>query len=128
MDRTAGAKKMTRPTSIEDLDDYDRKGHRVATITSTYITRYPSLGMHLLAALTEASRLGLDVDDEEITIPLTEGELAANIKRAQDSWDRGKAMYDKYLEDREWPKYPSTWFAYLKTEGIAIPNKEEASA
>jgi|GEM_PF-5605907 len=118
---------MTRPSSTEDLDEYDVRGHRVATIPSHYITTYPSLGMHLLGALAEAGRLGLDVEDGEITIPLTEKELATKIKSAQRTWDLGKGVYEKYLEDGQWPDSYWVWSAYLKAEGIAVPKKPEAN-
>lgn len=117
---------MTRPASPEDLEEYYRRGHSVATIPADYITRYPSLGMHLLAALAEAERLGLQVENGEITIPLTEEELDHKVKSAQRSWDTGKEMHDKYLADGAWPKYSYGWNSYLTAEGIEAPQKPEA--
>ncbi|MEO5317634.1 hypothetical protein PV761_03435 [Arthrobacter sp. CC3] len=116
---------MTRPTSPADLEDYQTRGHRVATIPSDYITRYPSLGQHLLAALAEAGRLGLAIEDGEIVIPLTETELDNKLQSAQRSWDAGKELHDKYLADGEWPKYSYVWGSYLTAEGIATPEKPE---
>lgn len=118
---------MTRPYSPEDLEAYELKGHRVATIPSTYITRYPSLGQHLLAALAEAERLGLVIDDGDIIIPLTEKELDIKLKSAQDSWDFGKRVHDKYLEDGVWPDHAWSWGHYLRAEGIDVPKKDEAA-
>ena len=119
---------MSRPESPEDLEEYYRRGHEVATIPSDYITRFPSLGMHLLAALAEAERLGLQVENGAITIPLTQEELDAKIKSAQRSWDTGKEMHDKYLADGEWPKYSYVWNSYLLAEGIEAPTKPEDAA
>jgi hypothetical protein len=118
---------MTRPVNTEDLPDYERKGHLVARIESSYITRHPSLGQHLLAALAEADHLGLVVDDGEIIIPLTEAELDRKVKSAQDSWDFGKEVYEKFIEDGVWPERAWSWGAYLRAEGIAAPTKEEAA-
>lgn len=87
---------MSRPTTHDDLEDYVRKGHVVASIPSTYITRYPSLGQHLLAALAEADRLGLTVTtDGDIVIDLTTDELDTQLKSAQRSWDYDEASYRK---------------------------------
>lgn len=119
---------MSRPTSPDDIEEYYRRGHRVAEIPADYITRYPSLGMHLLAALAEAERLGLTVKDGEITIELTDEELDRKIQSAQRSWDVGKEMHDKYLADGEWPQYYYLWDAYLKAEGIEKPKKPEDAA
>lgn len=116
---------MTRPESHEDLDAYERRGHNVATIPSTYITKYPSLGQHLLAALAEAERLGLEVNEDMIVIPLTAEELDGKLKDAQRHWDQGKAQYEQYLRDGQWPKYSWMWNAYLTAEGIEIPKKPE---
>lgn len=119
---------MTRPSSPEDLEEYNRRGHSVATIPADYITRHPSLGMHLLAALAEAERLGLQVENGEITIPLTDEELDYKVKAAQRSWDSGKELYEKYLADGEWPKYYYIWSSYLTAEGIESPKKPEGQA
>ena len=120
---------MSRPTSPDELDDYERQGHRVANIDSSYITRYPSLGMHLLAALAEAAHLGLEVkEDGEIIIPLTEEELTRKVESAQRSWDYGKKQHEEYLESGEWPTYSYLWNNYLTAEGIEAPKKPEAQS
>lgn len=114
---------MSMPQTIEELSEWQKKGHTVATIPADYITKYPSLGMHLLAALAEAEHLGLTITDGEIIIPLNDDEIATKIKSAQDSWTYGKNAYEKFLEDGTWPKYTSLWFEYLNAEGIERPTK-----
>ena len=85
---------MTRPTTHDDLPDYRRQGHLVAHIPSDYVTRWPSLGQHLLAALAEADRLGLTrAGDGRIEIPLTDKELDDALKSAQRSWDTSAEWY-----------------------------------
>ena len=85
--------------------------------------------MHLLAALAEAERLGLQVGDGgEIKIALTDEELDNKVKSAQRSWDAGKEMHDKYLADGEWPQYSYVWNPYLTAEGIEAPTKPEDAA
>lgn len=82
---------MSRPSSHDDLTDWQRQGHLVALIASDYITRYPSIGQHLLAAVAEADRLSLlREDDGTIRIPLTAGELDAKLRSDQRSWDWAK--------------------------------------
>ena len=44
---------MTRPATYDDLPKHRTEGHLVADIPVARITAYPSLGMHLLAAIAE---------------------------------------------------------------------------
>jgi len=90
---------MSRPESVEDLTDWQRKGHHLATITAGSITRHPSLGQHLLAALAEADRLGLQVENDEIVIPLNEEELEKALRSAQRSWDYNQTAYTEAVAD-----------------------------
>lgn len=60
----------TRPECHEDLEDYQTNPHVLVKIDASYLVRYPSLGLHLLAALDEAKTLGLRVsNDGEILLP-----------------------------------------------------------
>lgn len=113
---------MARPSNPSDLDKWQLRGHVIATIPSDHITKYPSLGQHLLAALAEADRLGLDRDGDDIVIPLTEAELDAKVKSAQRSWDYDKATYEAALagEDIEGWRL-SSMHNWCKAEGIEIP-------
>lgn len=86
---------MSRPVTHDDLPEYDLKGHVVATIPATHITRFPSLGQHLLAALAEASRIGLTLDGDDIVIDKTVDELDAHLKSRQSLWDYAQARYEK---------------------------------
>lgn len=85
----------TRPTSHDDLPDYQRQGHLVAQIPADHITRYPSLGQHLLAALAEADHLQLvRTPDGAIRIPRTTEELDASLAGAQKNWDTSARWYE----------------------------------
>lgn len=85
----------TRPECHEDLEDYQTNPHVVAKIDAPYLVRYPSLGLHLLAALNEAKTLGLRVsNDGEILLPRSDVELNAALRQAQSVWDGNR---DRYL-------------------------------
>lgn len=84
---------MSRPEGYDDLPDYQREGHLIARIPSDHITRYPSLGMHLLAAIAEADRLGLVINDDRIEVPPTDEELDAALAQQQRSWDTAHEWY-----------------------------------
>lgn len=117
---------MTRPTTYDDLDEYNRKGHVVASIPTDYITTYPSLGMHLLAALTEADRLGLARDGNDIVIPLTGGELDSKLKSAQRSWDSSTEWYQQAVSGapvEQWKRYSTV--CHAKAEGLPVPEFDE---
>ena len=117
---------MSRPATHDDLDTYARKGHVVATIPSTFITTYPSLGQHLLAALAEAQRLGLTIVEDAITIPLTADELDTRLSNAQNSWDYQQGKY-RAIETGEilesWQRYGVIEWA--KGEGLPLPTFDE---
>lgn len=89
----------TRPTTFDDLNDYERAGHIVATVNSDFIVKHPSLGMHLLAAISEAPRLGMVVEDGVISVPLTDAELEAKLTAAQRSWDASRDWYEAARAD-----------------------------
>lgn len=88
---------MSRPETIDDIDDYARAGHVVATIPPDHITAFPSLGQHLLAALAEAERLGLARVGNDIVIPLTDDELAEKLSNAQRHWDYQRESYEMWI-------------------------------
>lgn len=90
---------MSRPEEFEHLTDYQRQGHKVAMVFSDQIIRYPSLGLHLLAALAEADRLGLEVENGEIVIPLTTAELDSKLAQAQRNWESSAKSYADALAD-----------------------------
>lgn len=111
---------MSRPSTHDDLPDYTRQGHLVAHVPSDYITRYPSLGQHLLAALAEADTLGLVRTPEgRIEIPRTDEELDQSLEQAQRSWDYNLRRYEGVLagDAKACPDYMrSTVDAWAKDE------------
>jgi hypothetical protein len=116
---------MTRPTSHADLTEYALKGHVVATIPATFITRFPSLGQHLLAALAEAQRLGLTIDGDDIVIDKTEAELDSAVKSAQTSWDYDLKFYERWIagtlaDDSMRSYYESSARRFAKAEGLPV--------
>ena len=117
---------MSRPTSHADLPDYARKGHVVASIPATFITRYPSLGQHLLAALAEAERLGLVIDGDDIVIPKDDDELDVALRSAQSSWDTSKRWYDEARNGEvidSWKRH--SVITHARTEGLPVPGFDE---
>ena len=118
---------MSRPTSHADLSDYVRKGHVVASIPATFITRYPSLGQHLLAALAEAERLGLPIDEDDIVIPKTDDELDAALKSAQHSWDTSHRWYAEARNGEvidSWKRH--SVITHATAEGLPVPKFDDA--
>lgn len=89
---------MARPSMHEDLEDYQRQGHLVASIPTDYITRFPTLGVHLLNALIEAELLGLEVDGGQIRLDRTTEELDEALAAAQRNWDNIQGYYDRATE------------------------------
>lgn len=118
---------MSRPITFDDLPDYYRNGHVVASIPTGYITRYPSLGQHLLAALAEADRLGLSLVGDDIVIPLTDDELSSNLRQVQRNWDAGNAWYEEAMVSGsvtpDYRRYSVTSFA--REEGRPVPTFDE---
>ena len=113
---------MARPENHEDLDDWTRKGHIVATVHSEHLTRFPSLGMRLLAALAEAERLGLTLQDGEITIPPTAEELDKKLETHQRSWDYNLARWQRLVAGEELKDWEHTAaIDWAKTEGLDVP-------
>ena len=92
---------MSRPETHADLPQYERGGHQVATVTADYVVKYPSLGHHLLAALAEAERLGMSIEDGVISIPKTTDELDAALAQRQRMWDNSAERYAKAAADPE---------------------------
>ena len=112
---------MARPETHDDLYDHQRQGHLVAIIPSEFITRYPSLGHHLLAAIAEADHLGLIRDDDgAIRIAQTDGELDAKLDSAQRSWDYSAERWEKSMagDPAACPSYMRTTLdMWAKAEG-----------
>jgi hypothetical protein len=119
---------MTRPSSHNDLSNYDRKGLTIANIYGgDAMLEHPTIGQHLTAALVEAQRLGLSIKGGDIMTVLTAEELDAKLATAQADWDRGEEAYLKYLEDGTFPSHNFKWSDYLTAERIATPKKDEAA-
>lgn len=89
----------SRPTSHSDLPDHIREGHTVATVVADYVVAYPTVGAHLLAALTAAEALGLDISDGQIRVPKTTAELDRHLEVQQHDWDHRKQEYVNALAD-----------------------------
>jgi hypothetical protein len=119
---------MTRPTSHEDLSNYDSKGAAIANIYGgDAMLNHPTVAQHLTAALIEAQRIGLSIKNGEIRTVLTEEEFDAKLTTAQERWDLGHKTYMQYQEDGTFPKYNHYWSDFLAAEGIATPKKDEAA-
>lgn len=89
---------MSRPESFDELDDWRRAGHQVATIAAEHLTRDPVLGASLLAALARAAELGWR-DGDNIRIPLTDSERDASLTAAQRGWDAQSTFYADAQDD-----------------------------
>jgi hypothetical protein len=90
----------TRPETHEDLPDYLTEGHMVALVAADYLVRFPTLGLHLLAALGEAKGLGLHVTDEgKVMLPKSDAELNTALRQQQETWDRARANYNEARVD-----------------------------
>ena len=85
---------MARPESFDDLPKYARQGHLVCTVPKDYLTAFPEVGGHLLAALMAADKAGMERDGDDVVIPLTESERAQKLDEHQRMWDNGAATYE----------------------------------
>lgn len=118
---------MSRPEIHDDLPDYERAGHVVFTIGEDWLTRYPEVAGHLVAALVDAQRAGLLVTRDNSTATVvkskSDAELDAALRRAQEAWDRRERDYltavdhpEEFADSRD---YVRRWIdAFAAEEGL----------
>lgn len=121
---------MPRPVTFTDLPEHSQRGATIATFPSPDLTlEFPSLGAHLVAAVSEARALGLIYDAGEIRVPLDEGQMEARLATAQRDWDATGEAYERALVDpasiEGWRRSSVNWWA--NREGlptVAWPKEE----
>lgn len=116
---------MSRPASINDLAEHQRRPHQLVSVSSKFAFEHPAVGLHLMAAFAAAEEHGLIVEAGEIGIPLSDDELTQKLQNEQSSWDRGRADYQKWTNEGVWPTYPWVMQAYCRQEGLEVPTKPE---
>ena len=118
---------MTRPETHADLDEYQRRGHTIF-VWYTDLAKHPAIEQHVVKAKLEAQRMGFDITGSEITVPLTNKELAEKIAELQERYDKGLDLYAALLSgEREYidMKYSDRNCAefYALREDITSPDK-----
>lgn len=91
---------MARPTTWQDLSDYDRRGNEIARWASYDVMGYPSIAKHLVAAAEAAQKAGMIVTNDGIYNKLSSEQLEENLRRAQENWD---SMQEKYKVAQDFP-------------------------
>lgn len=120
---------MSRPTTHDDLDDYQRQGHTIFNWYSD-LGKYPTVEQHVVKAKIEAARLGHDVTTTEIRVPLTTKELDEKVRDIQDRYDKGLEIYaelvagPRYYSDLSYSDKNRADY-YAQREGIVSPDKVE---
>jgi hypothetical protein len=56
--------------------------------------------------------------------PLTDEEKQEILTSDQESYDRGRSLYQAYLDDGSIPKWSYVWSCYLDYENLDAPEKE----
>jgi hypothetical protein len=110
---------MTRPTSTDDLDDYEKRGDLIIS-WGTGLSKVPSADALIVAA--RAALIGLYGDrlhwaGDSIYAPPEPGVLEQRLKAKQDQWDRGHEAYQRLMETREIPEPRWALDSWLSREG-----------
>jgi len=118
-----------RPTDHSDLDDYQTHG---TTIFNWYqdLAKYPEVEQHIVRAKVEARKLGFELTNSEVRVPLTEKELDTKVEEIQKRYDLGLDLYaelvagPRYYSDFTWSEKNRVDY-YAEREGIVSPEKVE---
>lgn len=123
---------MARPSTTDDLDKWDKKGHDIVVVDLNLLSKIPG-ALAAYAALTDIIRSGDDLrapiakPDPDRTgtwvVELSGAELREKIAERQRSWDRGKADYEAFIDDGKFPQYQTAMVTYCRAEGIEPPKK-----
>jgi hypothetical protein len=116
---------MTRPTTINDLDEYEKRGDLLIS-WGPGIAKAPSAD-----ALVVASRAALIAQygdrlhwaGDSVYAPPEPGVLEARLLSRQRTWDSGHEAFEKMLEDGQIPEPRWTLDNWLRIEGK--PKAEE---
>lgn len=68
---------------------------------------------------------GLTVNGSSIVRPFTDDEIAEKVRNEQEDYDRGRDLYQKWLDEGEYPSWNHKWSDYLYYEGIETPERPE---
>ena len=117
---------MARPESFDDLPKYARQGHLVCTVPKDYLTAFPEVGGHLLAALMAADKAGMERDGDDVVIPLTDAERAQKLETSQRSWDHSHDLYERASAGEpldRWQRYDAR--NHATAEKLPVPEFDE---
>ena len=90
---------MDRPTTFQDLPDYDRRGNLVVSWNTSNVMIRPVIAEHIVKATRAAQIEGLEVTNDGIYEVLTVEQLEAKLLAAGLAWDRLKAKYETLAEN-----------------------------
>ncbi|UVG35010.1 hypothetical protein SEA_VIACONLECTUS_47 [Gordonia phage ViaConlectus] len=119
-----------RPESIDELDPTE-VGIRTdigVVYDMQALYKVPGALAAIDALVTALERNGDRVDTSVGTITMTryadDDRLAKHLADQQARYDRGRELYQAYLNTGELPKYRTMWSFYLESEGIPMPTDE----
>lgn len=115
-----------RPTSFEDLDQYEQAADRLASFTVTAFEDDPELLRAYADFIHAALNAGHTVEHGEVLAFLTDKEREAKVVRAQRNWDTNKKAFDAWVNDGVVPTYKASVESWARSQGLAIPEAVSA--
>ncbi|URC17664.1 hypothetical protein SEA_TARDUS_48 [Gordonia phage Tardus] len=128
---------MTRVAPLtarpEDIDTLDPTAPEIRTeigiiYNTDALVRVPGALAAIDALVTALGRNGDRVEVTSGVIHMTrdgdDDRLAKHLAGQQARYDRGRELYQAYLDTGELPKYRTMWSFYLESEGIPMPTNE----
>ncbi|QKY78496.1 hypothetical protein SEA_ZITCH_50 [Gordonia Phage Zitch] len=119
-----------RPESIDELDPTE-VGIRTdigVVYDMQALYKVPGALAAIDALVTALERNGDRVDTSVGTITMTryadDTELRKHLADRQSRYDRGRDLYQAYLDTGTFPTYRTLWSFYLESEGIPMPTDE----
>ncbi|MDH6279504.1 DUF7432 family protein [Prescottella agglutinans] len=117
---------MSRPETIDDLDEYTRRGNQAAIGTVGEFDNQPDMiaawGQFLQAARDAGYAIA---DNGHVYRTPTYDELKRDLTYRQEAWDRTAAEYEAALDGADEPKYPYALKEWCRKEGHDYPYTEE---
>lgn len=119
---------MARPSSHDDLHNYDRATINVGSFNVDRVATQPGALAAYGEFLDRLLASGEFTIDEcgNVTCKPPTAELDRKLANKQRDWDRGEELWAEWIDNGTYPDTPYLWSAYLAAEGLTAPAKPEA--